>query len=199
MSWVKFAKFTYQTSHSVYCPSGFSVFEHAHTMKRRVEDQELVFAPQQQQTHHPAVQSIAESFQQRTLITAPAIIEASTDNMQPSTGIQYSLSHSYQVWVGLTSLLKKTGAAWSHRVFFTSISAPNFQINDSFFIVLKNATAHGHSHNAATLVGPHGHSLTVAQAPTVVQGPVHPPTSITTTQGQQQFQRLKVRILYTWR
>lgn len=97
MPWVKFAKFTYQTSHPVYCPSGFSVFEHAHTMKRRVEDQELVFAPQQQQTHHPAVQSIADSFQQRTLITAPAIIEASTDNMQPSTGIQYSLSHSYQV------------------------------------------------------------------------------------------------------
>lgn len=68
-------------------------------MKRRVEDQELVFAPRQQQSHHPAVQGIAESFQQRTLISAPAILEAAADNMQPSTGIQYSLSHSYQVWV----------------------------------------------------------------------------------------------------
>lgn len=69
-------------------------------MKRRVEDRELVFASQQQQSHHPAVQGIAESFQQRTLLSAPAIIEAATDNMQPSTGIQYSLSHSYQVRVG---------------------------------------------------------------------------------------------------
>lgn len=72
-------------------------------MKRRVEDQELVFAPQQQQSRRPAVQSIAESFQQRTLVSAPTIIEAVADNMQPSTGIQYSLSHSYQVWVGLTN------------------------------------------------------------------------------------------------
>uniref|UniRef100_A0A674NG94 Paired amphipathic helix protein Sin3a n=1 Tax=Takifugu rubripes TaxID=31033 RepID=A0A674NG94_TAKRU len=121
-------------------------------MKRRVEDRELVFVPQQQQSHHPAVQGIAESFQQRTLVSVPAIIEAAADSMQPSTGIQYSLSHSYQV---------------------------------------RNASGHGHGHNAAPLVGPHGHSLTVAQGPTVVQGPVHPPTSITSAQGQQ-FQRLKV-------
>ena len=71
-------------------------------MKRRVDDQELVFAPQQQQSRRPAVQSIAESFQQRTLVSTPAIIEAVAENMQPSTGIQYSLSHSYQVWVGLS-------------------------------------------------------------------------------------------------
>uniref|UniRef100_H3C6M1 Paired amphipathic helix protein Sin3a n=1 Tax=Tetraodon nigroviridis TaxID=99883 RepID=H3C6M1_TETNG len=125
-------------------------------MKRRVEDQELVIAPQQQQSRRPAVQNITESFQQRTVISAPTIIEAVADNMQPSTGIQYSLSHSYQLS--------------SH-----------------------NTTSHGHGHNAAPLVGPHGHSPTVqSQGPTVVQGPVHPPTSITSTQGQQQFQRLKV-------
>lgn len=87
----------------IYFPYVFSTTEHAHTMKRRVEDQELVFAPQQQQSRRPAVQSIAESFQQRTLVSAPTIIEAVADNMQPSTGIQYSLSHSYQVWVGLTN------------------------------------------------------------------------------------------------
>lgn len=63
------------------------------------------------------------------------------------------------------------------------------------YLILKNTTNHGHGHNAAPLVGPHGHSLTVqSQGPTVVQGPVHPPTSITSTQGQQQFQRLKVCI-----
>lgn len=62
-----------------------------------------------------------------------------------------------------------------------------------FIVLLKNTSGHGHSHNAAPLVGPHGHSLTVAQGPTVVQGPVHPPTSITSAQGQQ-FQRLKVHI-----
>lgn len=72
-------------------------------MKRRVEDQELVFAPQPQQSHRPAVQSVAESFQQPTLVSAPTIIEAAADNMQPSTGIQYSLSHSYQVCLGLTT------------------------------------------------------------------------------------------------
>lgn len=79
-------------------------------MKRRVEDQELVFAPQQQQPRRPAVQSITESFQQRTLVSAPTIIEAVADNMQPSTGIQYSLSHSYQVRVGLTNNIAPNAA-----------------------------------------------------------------------------------------
>lgn len=96
---------------TLYCPSGFSAFEHAHTMKRRVEDRELVFAPQQQQSPHPAVQGIAESFQQRTLVSAPAIIEAAADNMQPSTGIQYSLSHSYQVRVKVNLIKWSKSAA----------------------------------------------------------------------------------------
>lgn len=88
-SWIKFVKCV--------VPSVFSTFEHAHTMKKRVEDQELVFAPQQPQSRRPAVHSIAESFQQRNLVSAPTIIEGAADNMQPSTGIQYSLSHGYQV------------------------------------------------------------------------------------------------------
>lgn len=57
----------------------------------------------------------------------------------------------------------------------------------------QNTGGHGHGHNAAPHVGPHAHSLAVqAQGPAVVQGHVHPPTAMTSTQGQQQFQRLKV-------
>uniref|UniRef100_A0A671TXT2 SIN3 transcription regulator family member Ab n=1 Tax=Sparus aurata TaxID=8175 RepID=A0A671TXT2_SPAAU len=127
-------------------------------MKRRVEDPELVFAPQQQQSRRPPVQGTADSFQHRALAPAQTVIEASADNMQPSTGIQYSLPQGYQV--------------------------PTMP---------QNTGGHGHGHNAAPHVGPHAHSLAVqAQGPAVVQGHVHPPTAMTSTQGQQQFQRLKV-------
>ncbi|XP_036950980.1 paired amphipathic helix protein Sin3a-like isoform X1 [Acanthopagrus latus] len=127
-------------------------------MKRRVEDPELVFSPQQQQSRRPPVQGTADSFQHRALAPAPTVIEASVDNMQPSTGIQYSLPQGYQV--------------------------PTMP---------QNTGGHGHGHNAAPHVGPHAHSLAVqGQGPAVVQGHVHPPTAMTSTQGQQQFQRLKV-------
>ncbi|KAL3065822.1 hypothetical protein OYC64_015875 [Pagothenia borchgrevinki] len=129
-------------------------------MKRRVEDQEPIFAPQQQQVRRPQVQGIADSFQHRALAPAPTVIEASADNMQPSTGIQYSLPQGYQV----PALPQSTGGH-----------------------------GHGHGHNnTAPHVGPHAHSLAVqSQGPTVVQGHVHPPAPMTSTQGQQ-FQRLKV-------
>ncbi|XP_070776534.1 paired amphipathic helix protein Sin3a-like [Enoplosus armatus] len=127
-------------------------------MKRRVEDQEPIFAPQQQQSRRPPVQGIADSFQHRALAPAPTVIEAAADNMQPSTGIQYSLPQGYQV--------------------------PTMP---------QSTSGHGHGHghnNAAPHVGPHAHSLAV-QGPAVVQGHVHPPAPMTSTQGQQ-FQRLKV-------
>ncbi|KAM9860412.1 paired amphipathic helix protein Sin3a-like [Aulostomus maculatus] len=118
-------------------------------MKRRVEDQEPVFASQQQQPRHPPVQGVAESFQPRTLATA--------DNMQPSTGIQYSLPQAYQV-----------------PTMPQSTSGP------------------GHN-SAAPHVGAHAHSIAVqSQGPAVVQGHIHPPAPMTSAQGQQQFQRLKV-------
>ncbi|XP_041842175.1 paired amphipathic helix protein Sin3a-like isoform X2 [Melanotaenia boesemani] len=66
-------------------------------MNRRVEDQEPIFAPQQQQSRHHPVQSIAENIQHRALAPAPTVIEAAAENMQPSTGIQYSLPQGYQV------------------------------------------------------------------------------------------------------
>lgn len=58
----------------------------------------------------------------------------------------------------------------------------------------QSTTAHSHGPNTTPHVGPHGHNLAVqSQGPTVVQGHVHPPTSMTSTQGQQ-FQRLKVHL-----
>ncbi|XP_068580357.1 paired amphipathic helix protein Sin3a-like [Cebidichthys violaceus] len=127
-------------------------------MKRRVEDQEPIFAPQQQPTRRPPVQGIADSFQHRALAPAPSVIEAAADNMQPSTGIQYSLPQGYQV--------------------------PTMP---------QSTSGHGHGHNnAAPHAGPHAHPLAVqSQGPAVVQGHVHPPAPMTSTQGQQ-FQRLKV-------
>ncbi|XP_060882939.1 paired amphipathic helix protein Sin3a-like isoform X5 [Labrus mixtus] len=130
-------------------------------MKRRVEDQEPIFAPQQQQSRRPPVQGIADSFQHRALAPAQTVIEAAADNMQPSTGIQYSLPQGYQVMV------------------------PTMPQSTS-------GHAHGHN-NTAPHVGPHAHSLAVqSQGPAVVQGHVHPSAPMTSTQGQQQFQRLKV-------
>ncbi|MEQ2168517.1 hypothetical protein GOODEAATRI_015298 [Goodea atripinnis] len=69
--------------------------EYVYTMKRRAEDPEPIFV--QQQPRHPTVQGVGEGFQQRALVPAPPVVEAAADNMQPSTGIQYSLPQAYQV------------------------------------------------------------------------------------------------------
>lgn len=66
-------------------------------MKRRIEDQEPIFVPQQQQPRHPPVQGVTENFQHRALAPVPTVIEAAAENMQPSTGIQYSIPQGYQV------------------------------------------------------------------------------------------------------
>ncbi|MED6241542.1 Paired amphipathic helix protein Sin3a, partial [Ataeniobius toweri] len=75
--------------------SRFSSVEYVYTMKRRAEDPEPIFV--QQQPRHPTVQGVGEGFQQRALVPAPPVVEAAADNMQPSTGIQYSLPQAYQV------------------------------------------------------------------------------------------------------
>lgn len=72
-----------------------SPFEHEHTMKRRLEDQEIVYAPQQQQPRRPQIQGVTENLQ--LSLPTPAVVEAAADSMQPSTGIQYSLPQGYQV------------------------------------------------------------------------------------------------------
>lgn len=102
-AWDYSLKFTdsIKTKQAVNSPSlfvHFSPFEYEYTMKRRAEDQEPIFASQQQQSSRSSVQGIAEGFQHRALAPAPTVIEAAADNMQPSTGIQYSLPQGYQVW-----------------------------------------------------------------------------------------------------
>ncbi|XP_053742174.1 SIN3 transcription regulator family member Aa isoform X1 [Synchiropus splendidus] len=61
-------------------------------MKRRLEEQETVFASQQRR-----LPSGSETFQHRVLAPAPTVYESVSDNMQPSTGVQYSVPQGYQV------------------------------------------------------------------------------------------------------
>ncbi|KAM4602714.1 paired amphipathic helix protein Sin3a-like isoform 2-T2 [Polymixia lowei] len=131
-------------------------------MKRRAEDQEPIFASQQQQSRRLPVPGTAETFQHRVLAPASAVLEAVADNMQPSTGIQYSIPQGYQV-----PTMPQSSSGHGH--------------------------GHGHNSSSAAHVGPQSHSPAVqSQGPAVVQSHVHPPTPMTSTQGQQQFQRLKV-------
>ncbi|XP_015246903.1 PREDICTED: paired amphipathic helix protein Sin3a-like [Cyprinodon variegatus] len=125
-------------------------------MKRRAEEPEPIFV--QQQPRRPLVQGAGEGFQPRALVTAPPVVEAPADTMQPSTGIQYSLPQAYQV--------------------------PTMPQSTS-----------GLGHNSTTPhIGPHAQSPAVlSQGPAAVPAHVHPPTPLSSVQGQQQqFQRLKV-------
>ncbi|XP_037110600.1 SIN3 transcription regulator family member Aa [Syngnathus acus] len=64
-------------------------------MKRRLEDQETVFASQQRR-----LPGNADTFQHRVLAPAPpppTVYEPATDNMQPTSGVQYSVPQGYQV------------------------------------------------------------------------------------------------------
>ncbi|XP_050955909.1 SIN3 transcription regulator family member Aa isoform X1 [Labeo rohita] len=61
-------------------------------MRRRLEDQEPVFTPQQRR-----LPGSAEGFQHRVLAPAPAVFEAVADGMQPTPGIQYPVPQAYQV------------------------------------------------------------------------------------------------------
>ncbi|XP_023205993.1 paired amphipathic helix protein Sin3a [Xiphophorus maculatus] len=65
-------------------------------MKRRLEDQDTIFASQQRR-----LAGNPEPFQHRMLApapapAAPAVYEALTDNMQPTAGAQYSVPPGYQ-------------------------------------------------------------------------------------------------------
>ncbi|XP_076143932.1 paired amphipathic helix protein Sin3a-like [Alosa pseudoharengus] len=62
-------------------------------MKRRLEEQDTtVFASQQRRPP-----GSTDGFQHRVLAPATALYEAVSDNMQPSSGMQYSVPHGYQV------------------------------------------------------------------------------------------------------
>lgn len=107
-------------------------------MKRRVEDPELVFAPQQQQSRRPPVQGTADSFQHRALAPAQTVIEASADNMQPSTGIQYSLPQGYQVWRLIPVDFKLAlSVSWSHgrnvKVLLLKVAVSELNVNSEVY------------------------------------------------------------------
>ncbi|XP_078805388.1 SIN3 transcription regulator family member Aa isoform X3 [Oryzias latipes] len=85
------SSFDMETLQSAKCHSSR---EHEFTMKRRLEDQETVFASQQRR-----LAGSAEAFQHRVLAPAPApaVYEAVSESMQPSAGVQYSVPQGYQV------------------------------------------------------------------------------------------------------
>uniref|UniRef100_H3BA52 SIN3 transcription regulator family member A n=1 Tax=Latimeria chalumnae TaxID=7897 RepID=H3BA52_LATCH len=126
-------------------------------MKRRLDEQDsAVYAPQQRR-----IPGSTEAFphQHRVLAPAPPVYETVSDNMQPATGIQYSVTPSYQV------------------------SA-----------VAQSSGSHGHT-SAAVVHSGHHHTTTVqTHGPQVVQSHTHSAATTTPVQGQQQFQRLKVRL-----
>uniref|UniRef100_A0A8C2WCJ1 Paired amphipathic helix protein Sin3a n=1 Tax=Cyclopterus lumpus TaxID=8103 RepID=A0A8C2WCJ1_CYCLU len=119
-------------------------------MKRRVEDQEPIFAPQQQQTRRPPVQGIADGFQHRALAPAPSVIEAAADNMQPSTGIQYSLPQGYQV---PTMPQSTSGHGHGHNN-----AAPHVVAHAHALAVQSQgpAVVHGHVHPPAPMTSTQG-------------------------------------------
>lgn len=78
----------------LFIPRSLSSCEYEFIMKRRLEDQETVFASPQRR-----LAGNAEAYQQRVLPSAPApaVYEAVSDNMQPTAGVQYSVPQGYQV------------------------------------------------------------------------------------------------------
>lgn len=80
--------------HVLFIPRSLGSYEYEFIMKRRLEDQETVFASQQRR-----LTGNAEAFQHRVLAPAPAptVYEAVSDNMQPTAGVQYSVTQGYQV------------------------------------------------------------------------------------------------------
>uniref|UniRef100_A0AAQ4R2C3 Paired amphipathic helix protein Sin3a n=1 Tax=Gasterosteus aculeatus aculeatus TaxID=481459 RepID=A0AAQ4R2C3_GASAC len=115
-------------------------------MKRRLEDQETVFASQQRR-----LAGNAEAFQHRVLAPAPppAVYEAVSDNMQPTAGPQYSVPQAYQV-----SNVAQNSGGHSHT--------PNPAIHvgshhhGPAVQTLGPSVMSGHSHTAAPQASPQG-------------------------------------------
>ncbi|XP_042351795.1 SIN3 transcription regulator family member Aa isoform X1 [Plectropomus leopardus] len=105
-------------------------------MKRRLEDQETVFASQQRR-----LAGNAEAFQHRVLAPAPApaVYEAVSDNMQPTAGVQYSVPQGYQV-----SLLSQV---------------PTVAQNSAGHGHTPSPAVHGGSHHHSPAVQSHGPSV----------------------------------------
>ncbi|MCJ8736202.1 hypothetical protein PDJAM_G00256140 [Pangasius djambal] len=97
-------------------------------MKRRLDDQDAGFAAQQRR-----LPGGSEGFQHRVLAPAPAVYEAVTDNVQPTSSIQFPVPQSYQV-----PAVAQSSGGHGH--------APN-------------PAAHGSSHHHSSAVQPHGPAL----------------------------------------
>lgn len=102
-------------------------------MKRRLEDQETVFASQQRR-----LTGNAEAFQHRVLAPAPAptVYEPVPDNMQPTAGVQYSVTQGYQVCFTLSVLIegivsnficstlaKKLSISWASEIILLGVKS----------------------------------------------------------------------------
>uniref|UniRef100_A0A674P5R6 SIN3 transcription regulator family member Aa n=1 Tax=Takifugu rubripes TaxID=31033 RepID=A0A674P5R6_TAKRU len=121
-------------------------------MKRRLEEQETVFASQQRR-----LTGNAEAFQHRVLAPAPAptVYEAVSDNMQPTAGVQYSVTQGYQVHF---TPLQTTSNSGGHGH-------------------TPNPAVHGGAHHHSPAVQPHG--------PSVMSGHSHTAAPQGSAQGQQ--------------
>lgn len=111
--------------HMFFIPRSLGSYEYEFIMKRRLEDQETVFASQQRR-----LTGNAEAFQHRVLAPAPAptVYEPVSDNMQPTAGVQYSVTQGYQVCFTLfpsglieelpvvTRCISQTLALFSHKL-----------------------------------------------------------------------------------
>ncbi|XP_031694706.1 paired amphipathic helix protein Sin3a-like isoform X3 [Anarrhichthys ocellatus] len=117
-------------------PGSLSSYENEFIMKRRLEDQETVFASQQRR-----LVGNPEAFQHRVLAPAPApaVYEAVSDNMQPTAGVQYSVPQGYQV-----SLLSQV---------------PTVAQNSGGHGHTPNPAVHGGSHHHSPAVQSHGPSV----------------------------------------
>lgn len=165
-------------------------------MKRRLEDQETVFASQQRR-----LTGNAEAFQHRVLAPAPAptVYEPVSDNMQPTAGVQYSVTQGYQVCFTLfpsalvegivTNCICQTLALFSHKLGIRNYS---FGVKSVLLQVAQNSGGHGHTPNPAVHGVAHHHSPAVqTHGPSVMSGHSHTAAPQASAQGQQ-FQRLKV-------
>lgn len=112
-------------------------------MKRRLEDQETVFASQQRR-----LAGSAEPFQHRVLAPAPApaVYEAVSDNMQPTAGVQYSVPQGYQV-----SCAHST-AAVSLWCLSSTVTEVLLSVDERFITMLANGSLFFHSLIYVTLL-----------------------------------------------
>ncbi|XP_077939290.1 SIN3 transcription regulator family member Aa isoform X2 [Gasterosteus aculeatus] len=121
-------------------------------MKRRLEDQETVFASQQQR-----LAGNAEAFQHRVLAPAPppAVYEAVSDNMQPTAGPQYSVPQAYQV-----SLLSQVSNVAQNSGGHSHTPNPAIHVGSHHHgpavQTLGPSVMSGHSHTAAPQASPQG-------------------------------------------